>query len=66
MPAFQDLARQIGAERMQIWIDRIGFGDRNTSAGVDVFWLPAKGRSNVMSKDAQAIVEGVLKQENLP
>ena len=51
---------------MQIWIDRIGFGDRNTSAGVDVFWLPAKGRSNVMSKDAQAIVEGVLKQENLP
>ena len=44
VPAFQSLARKIGSVGMQLWIDRIGYGDRDISAGVDVFWLPAPGR----------------------
>ena len=48
VPAFQNLARQIGAERMQGWIDKIGYGNRDISAGIDVFWLPAKGRKTIM------------------
>ena len=48
VPAFQDLARQIGPERMQLWIEKAGYGDRNTSAGIDVFWLPAKGRKTIL------------------
>ncbi|RJP90123.1 MAG: class D beta-lactamase [Desulfobacteraceae bacterium] len=48
VPAFQNLARQIGPERMQHWIDKIGYGDRDISAGIDVFWLPAKGRKTVL------------------
>lgn len=42
VPAFQDLARRIGPDRMQSWIDKIGYGDRDISAGVDVFWLPGR------------------------
>ena len=48
VPAFQNLARKIGPERMQIWIDKIGYGSRDISAGIDVFWLPSKGRNTIM------------------
>jgi beta-lactamase class D len=48
VPAFQNLARQIGPLRMQSWLDKIGYGDRDTSAGIDVFWLPASDRKTVL------------------
>ena len=48
VPAFQELARRIGLKDMQIWLDRIDYGDRDLSAGIDVFWLPAPGRKTVM------------------
>lgn len=53
VPAFQNLARQIGPERMQNWINKIGYGNRNISAGSDVFWLPSKGRNTIMISPAQ-------------
>ena len=53
VPAFQDLARQIGPERMQGWLDKIGYGNRDISAGIDVFWLPAKGRHTIMISPAE-------------
>jgi beta-lactamase class D len=49
VPAFQNLARKIGSERMQNWIDKIGYGNRDISAGIDVFWLPAKKDFGVTS-----------------
>jgi beta-lactamase class D len=48
VPAFQNLARRIGPVKMQEWLDRIGYGDRNMSAGTDVFWLPARGRKTIL------------------
>lgn len=48
VPAFQQLARQIGTEKMQFWLDQIGYGDRNLSAGIDVFWLPHPGRKTLL------------------
>lgn len=67
VPAYQVLARQIGRERMQEWLDKIGFGDRNTSAGVDVFWLPAAGRKTLLiSPDEQAQMIARLVQGKLP
>ncbi len=51
--AFQSLARQIGPERMQYWIDRIDYGNRDTSAGIDVFWLPSKGRDTILISPTQ-------------
>jgi beta-lactamase class D len=55
VPAFQNLARKIGPQRMQFWIDRMGYGDRDLSAGIDVFWLPAPGRKTLLiSPEEQA------------
>ncbi len=55
VPAFQALARQIGAARMDDWLKKLGYGDRNTSSGLDVFWLPAAGRAPLLiSADEQA------------
>ena len=65
-PAYQVLARQIGAPRMQAWLDKLGYGNRDISAGVDVFWLPDTGRKPLLiSPDEQAelickLVDGEL------
>jgi len=48
VPAFQELARKIGPERMQAGLDSIGYGDRNISAGIDVFWLPEANRKTIL------------------
>ena len=48
VPAFQNLARRIGPVKMQSWLDKIGYGDRDMSAGADVFWLPARGRKTIL------------------
>ena len=36
---YQELARRIGAKRMQEWIDKVGYGNRNIGGGIDQFWL---------------------------
>lgn len=37
--AFQILARQIGETRMKEYIEKIGYGSQDISAGIDIFWL---------------------------
>jgi len=55
VPAFQALAQRIGPERMQEWLDRVNYGDRDTSAGVAEFWLPRPSRKTILiSADEQA------------
>ncbi len=55
VPAFQNLARKIGAGSMQSWLDKIKYGDCDMSSGIDVFWLPAKGRKTILiSPEEQA------------
>jgi len=39
LPHYQELARRIGAERMQQFIDAVGYGNRDISGGIDRFWL---------------------------
>jgi len=39
VPHFQELARRIGAVRMQEFIDKVGYGNRDLSGGIDAFWL---------------------------
>lgn len=36
---FQDLARDVGQESMQQWLDRLDYGNRDISGGIDRFWL---------------------------
>ncbi len=39
VPHFQELARRIGPERMQKFVDAVGYGNRDISGGIDQFWL---------------------------
>ena len=67
VPAYQNLAREIGPRRMQDWLDRIGYGDRNVSSGIDVFWLPKPGRQSIrISPDEQAAMIARLLANELP
>ena len=36
---YQDLARRIGEERMQHYVDEVGYGNQDISGGIDRFWL---------------------------
>jgi len=47
---FQELARQIGPQRMQTFLDRFAYGNRDISGGIDRFWLES---SLLISADQQ-------------
>jgi beta-lactamase class D len=36
---FQEVARRVGKARMREWIDRLDYGNRDISGGIDLFWL---------------------------
>ena len=36
---YQELARRVGGSRMKHWLDTIGYGNKDTSGGIDRFWL---------------------------
>ena len=48
VPAFQQLARRIGAGRMQAWLDKLGYGNRDMAGRPDGFWLPRAGQATIM------------------
>jgi len=67
VPAFQQLARKIGTQRMNTWISKLSYGDGNTSSGNDVFWLPEKGRKPLLiSPDEQVQLLSKLVNGKLP
>jgi len=39
VPHYQEIARRIGQERMQSYVDKTGYGNRDISGGIDQFWL---------------------------
>ena len=39
VPYYQEVARRIGRDTMQQWIDSIGYGNKNISGPIDSFWL---------------------------
>lgn len=41
---YQEVARRAGEQRMQAWIDKVGYGNRDISGGIDQFWLSGKLR----------------------
>lgn len=47
VPAYQELARTIGNERMKKWIISIDYGDKDISSGIDDFWLPREGKKSI-------------------
>jgi len=63
VPAYQRLARQVGMERMNWWLRAVGYGNADTSAGVDVFWL--EGAMRISALEQVAFLRR-LKQGDLP
>lgn len=39
VPVYQEIARRIGPERMQKYLDLFEYGNRNIGGGIDQFWL---------------------------
>jgi beta-lactamase class D len=39
VPVYQEIARRIGAERMQKYLDLFDYGNRHIGGGIDQFWL---------------------------
>ncbi|ABD88938.1 penicillin-binding transpeptidase domain-containing protein [Rhodopseudomonas palustris] len=44
VPVYQEIARRIGAERMQKHLDLFDYGNRNIGGGIDQFWLTGELR----------------------
>lgn len=36
---YQELARRVGGKRMKEWLDKVGYGNADTTGGIDRFWL---------------------------
>lgn len=47
---YQKLARLIGAERMQNWVNACDYGNKNISGGIDLFWLQGAIRISAMEQ----------------
>ena len=48
VPAFQDLARRIGEERMQTWLEKLDYGNKDQCGRPDAFWLPRAGQKTIL------------------
>jgi beta-lactamase class D len=36
---YQELARRVGGRQMKFWLDKVNYGNADTSGGIDQFWL---------------------------
>lgn len=50
VPVYQEIARRIGAERMQKYLDLFDYGNRNIGGGIDQFWLTGDLRIDPMQQ----------------
>jgi beta-lactamase class D len=67
VPAYQLLAREIGETRMKEYIEKIGYGSEDISAGIDVFWLPRPDVTSIkISAEEQADLLNKLLDGKLP
>ena len=46
VPVYQEIARRIGAERMQHYVDLLDYGNHDIGGGIDQFWLTGAMRIN--------------------
>ena len=67
VPAYQILARQIGVVRMKDYIEKLGYGSQDISAGIDTFWLSRAGATSIeISADEQVALLNKILDGKLP
>ena len=47
---FQEIARRTGKARMKDWMERLEYGNRDISGGIDLFWLQGGLRVSAMEQ----------------
>jgi len=50
VPVYQEIARRIGTERMQKYLDLLEYGNRDMGGGIDQFWLTGNLRIDPMQQ----------------
>jgi beta-lactamase class D len=50
VPVYQEIARRVGAEQMQKYVDLLDYGNRNIGGGIDQFWLTGDLRIDPMQQ----------------
>jgi len=60
-PYFQELARRIGNERMQQWLDRTNYGNHKVTPQIDSFWL--EGDLRISAKQQVQFLTRLAKYE---
>lgn len=60
---YQELARRVGGKRMKFWLDKIPYGNTDTTGGIDHFWLTGNLR---ITPAEQIDFLKRLKNEQLP
>lgn len=63
VPYYQEVARRIGRDTMQFWLDTLAYGNKNCSGPIDSFWLNQNLR---ISPDEQLGLVKKLYFEQLP
>lgn len=58
---YQELARRIGEERMQLWLNKAAFGNKNLGGGIDQFWL--KGDLRITPIEQTLFLARLVKEE---
>jgi beta-lactamase class D len=80
VPIYQEIARRVGLERYRAWLERLDYGNRQTGAVVDRFWLDGPLEISAMeqarfaarlakgslpaTERSQSIVRSILKVES--
>jgi beta-lactamase class D len=63
VPHFQEIAREIGRDTMQKWLDSLSYGNKKIGSAVDMFWLD---NSLKISNDEQVWLAKLLYFRQLP
>ncbi len=58
---YQDLARRIGKERMQKWVNKANYGNRTVEKEIDNFWL--EGDLRITANEQISFIENLINNE---
>lgn len=58
---YQELARRTGEEKMQLWLDSVGYGNKTMGADIDLFWL--EGDLKISASEQIAFINKLIKKD---